>query len=305
MKKVLFVFTLCFLSSTTSAQVPEIKSPRNNNTTNKKTTRIGVISISSIPDGCYVKINGEPVGKTPLKIKKENGTFDITFDAVGYESQKKKITVTVGKTVKCHAQLKRIQLSKKDSLLLLADEILGMNSYYIEDFNLNGEGDNIVSFQQNTEKYVRNIKDIYKSSVSKNEGEGMTVDQLKAVITNNILRMQNNSDLESSCTTKALSMISNIEETESSVKLSLESTYSTLFKLVPLSKEQPITKEKTEQIVVLIGQMKLAEAAGIIDDSLNEEKIIERYLLFFRFFKDFYNAGNMRLEELKKEANSK
>ena len=99
-----------------------------------------------------------------------------------------------------------------------------------------------------------------------------------------------------------LTIVSNLQKTESKVKLSIEFTYSTLFRLATLSKEQPLTQEKTNKIVELIGQVKLADAAGIIDDSLNEEKIIERYMLFVRFLKDFYNAGNMRLEELKKES---
>jgi hypothetical protein len=262
----------------------------------------GTISISSVPNGCFIKINGESVGTTPLKIKKEKGYYKITFDAAGYESQTKNVNVIAGKTINCKVKLEEIKLTKKDSLFLLADELLGMRSYYADDFTLNEEGQNIVSFQKNTSKYVQNIKNIYESSVSKEKGDKMTVEQLKAIITNNVIRMQNNSDLESACTTKAMSIVSNLQKTESKVKLSIEFTYSTLFRLATLSKEQPLTQEKTNKIVELIGQVKLADAAGIIDDSLNEEKIIERYMLFVRFLKDFYNAGNMRLEELKKES---
>lgn len=300
MKNKLFVLALLMMSLTSFAQVPVVTPEKKK--VEPEPVKKGTISISSVPKGCFIKINGESVGTTPLKIKKEKGNYEITFDAVGYESQTKNVNVIAGKTINCKVELEEIKLTKKDSLLLLADELLGMRSYYSEDFTLNEEGQNIVSFQKNTSKYVLNIKNIYESSVSKEKGDKLTVEQLKAIITNNVIRMQNNSNLESTCTTKAMSMVSNLQKTESNVKLSIEFTYSTLLKLATLSKEQPLTQEKTNQIVELIGQVKLADAAGIIDDSLNEEKIIERYLLFFKFLKDFYNAGNMRLEELKKES---
>ena len=304
MKRELFVLVLMTVSLITSAQAPVIVGPekkdKDSGTTPLSITK-GTISISSVPNGCFVKINGESVGTTPLKIKKEKGNYEITFDAVGHKSQTKNVNVIAGKTTNCKVELEEIKMTKKDSLILLADELLGMRSYYAEDFTLNEEGQNIVLFQKNIAKYVLNIKNIYESSVSKEEGDKMTIEQLKAVITNNVLRMLNNSDLESECLTKVMTMVSNLQKTESNVRISVQFTYSTLVKLATLAKEQPLTQEKSKHIVELIGQEKLAEAAGIIDESLNEEKIIERYLLFFKFLKDFHNAGNMRLEELKKE----
>ena len=300
MKKNLSVLAFMMVSLTSFAQIPVVNpdAKKDNSVQVKK----GTLSLSSVPNGCFIKINGESVGTTPLKIKKDKGYYEITFDAVGYESQTKNVNLIAGKTISCKVELEKIKLTKKDSLLLLANEILGMKSYYAEDFIMNEEGQNIDSFQKNTSKYVQNIKNIYESSVSKEKGEKMSDEELKAIITNNVLRMQNNSNLETTCLTKSISIVSNLQKTESYVKVSIQFNYSTLSKLATLAKEQPLTNEKTNQIVELIGQSKLADAAGIIDDSLNEEKIIERYMLFLTFLKNFYDAGNMRLEELKKEA---
>ena len=130
MKRKLFVLVLMTVSLITSAQVkpavgPTVKVNKEKSSGNNPVpVTKGTISISSVPKGCYVKINGEPVGTTPLTIKKEKGRYEITFDAVGYESQSKNVNVIAGKTINCKVELEPYHLTKKDSLLLLADEIL-------------------------------------------------------------------------------------------------------------------------------------------------------------------------------------
>ena len=301
MKQGILLMTLLLISAISFAQIGSI-APKTPNPP-KKT---GTISINSItPSVCTVKINGEHIGKTPVNIKKGKGKYTITFEAEGYETLTKTVNVIVGKTTKYDVILELKKLTPKDSLLLIANEILTMKTYYMEDFVLNDEGKNIVSLQQNTLKYARNIIDIYKTSVSKEKASGNTDEELKAIITNNVLRMQNNTTLETSCTKQSIKLITDLQKTKSNVKVAIQFVYSTLLKLSKVSEETPLTQEKTNQITELIGQVKFAEAAGIIDDCLLQKKIIERYSLFLKFLKDFFNAGNMRLEELKKEANSK
>ena len=301
MKTKLLTFLLLLLSAMAKAQVKPVEQK------SKEINPVqpGKISITSVPSGSFVKINGESVGKTPLTVSKNKGVYNITFDLEGFETTSKKVSVVAGKTVNCKGVLTEKKLSQKDSLLLIVDELISMKSYYVEDFPLNDEAKNIVSFQNDAAKYARNLKDIYQSSVTKDKGIAMSEEDLKAVITNNVLRMQNNDKLESACQKEAIAIVTNLQPTESNVKTSIQFVYSTLLELEPYSHEQALTSEKTSEIVNLIGQRKLADAAGVIDDSLNRERILKRYILFLKFYRDFYNAGNMRLEELKQAASNK
>lgn len=301
MKKTFLLFSLLIISVMTFAQLKPV-SP---NPPVPPVIPTGTISISSTPHGCYVKINGETVGKTPLKIKKPVGKYEVIFDLIGFETISKTITVTAGKTTRCNVKMSEKKLTPLDSLLITADEIMEMKSVYTGNFLLNEEGNNIVSFQKDVINYVRNVKDIYTSSVSKEKGANMSDEELKAIITNNLLRYMNNPKMEGACTKQAMTFVKNIMLNETNVKYSVNFVYGTLQQLESASKYQPLDTEKVSTIGIFVGQGKYAEAAGIIDEALHEVQIVKRYSLFFKFLKDFFNAGNMRLEELKDVSNNK
>ena len=73
----------------------------------------GTLKITSSPSGAVVKIDGKYKGETPLTLEKQKaGTYQVSFNAEGYESRTQAVTVTAGKTATCSATLKKKQVAQ-------------------------------------------------------------------------------------------------------------------------------------------------------------------------------------------------
>ena len=119
----ILVFVVTCLPQFTYAQAigGEIKRPikktttthikqNNNKPAPKPKPTTGTLSISSTPSDASVKIDGEYIGTTPLKLsKRKAGTYKVTFSAEGYETTEKSVTVTAGGTATCSATLNKKQ----------------------------------------------------------------------------------------------------------------------------------------------------------------------------------------------------
>ncbi len=73
----------------------------------------GALTITSTPSDAAIKIDGKYVGNSPLILEKQKvGSYQVTFNAEGYETQSRTATVTAGKTATCNVTLKKKQASQ-------------------------------------------------------------------------------------------------------------------------------------------------------------------------------------------------
>lgn len=260
--------------------------------------RFGTISITSKPSGCSLSIDGEFVGKSPQKIKKIPGTYTIVFELDGYESQRKTVKVTSGKTTKISVELIRPIPTPKDSITLSANEIIGMNTNY-DNVTLTTEEKDIVSFQKSAVDYAKGVKEMYEKIVDKESSAKLSTEELKVIITNCVLRNQHCNNLEKPCIQSALKMFQNMGKANSSVYQGVNMVE--LAKLAGIVQKHAIDDETTAKIVELIGQVKLVEALNLYQQGLLNPEIIERYNTFLSVLKGFYVLSNMRMTEIKNE----
>jgi hypothetical protein len=69
--------------------------------------QLGSLDLSSSPSGASVKLDGNPVGSTPLVLRSiSSGTHYVIFSMPGYESELVAAEVVAGKTATYHASLK-------------------------------------------------------------------------------------------------------------------------------------------------------------------------------------------------------
>lgn len=292
MKKIALIILMMLVAMFVQAQIAkpatgEIPHPQ-----------VGTISITSNPSGCSLSIDGEFVGKTPKKIRKNPGTYTIVFELKDYESQRQSVKVTSGKTTKINVVFKRTFPTPRDSIILSAKEIIGMSTNY-DNATLTSEEKDIVSFQKNAVDYAKGVKEMYEKIVDKESAAELSKEELKVIITNCVLRNQHCDNLEKPCIQSALNMFQNMSNANSRVSQGVDMVE--LAKLAGIVQKQAIDKETTAKIVELIGQIKLTEALDLYQKGLLNPEIIERYNSFLSVLKGFYILSNMRMTEIKNE----
>ncbi len=290
MKKILLITLMMLVTMLIQAQInkPVIPPP----------PRVGTISLTSNPLGCSIFIDGEFVGKSPIKLKRNPGTYTIVFELEGYESHTKSVKVTAGKTTKITAKFEKPIPTPKDSIILSANEIIGMSTNY-ENATLTTEEKVIVSFQKNAEDYAKGVKEMYEKIVDIESAAKMSTEELKVIITNCVLRNQHCNNLEKPCIQSALNMIQNMGKANSHVYQGVNTVE--LAKLAEIVQKQAIDDVSTAKIVELIGQVKLTEALDLYQQGLLNPEIIERYNSFLSVLKGFYVLSNMRMTEIKND----
>ena len=296
MRKFYLITMLLLISVVTEAQIEKpsmsIKRPR------------GKISFTSTPAGCSVSIDEIPLeGKvTPFSLEKAEGSYNITFSHKDYISQSKSVRVTSGKTTKCYVKMSAKTISPRDSITLIANEIIAMNNSY--DYStLNSEEKDIASFQANAINYAKGVKELYESMIKKEDASKLSIDELKVIITNSVLRNQQCSNLESPCIQSAMKMFQNMADAKSNVYQGVNVVE--LAKLAEIVQKQALTSEYTAKVVDLIGQIKLIEALDFYQQRLLDPEIIERYNSFLSVLKGFFTLSNMRLAEIKNQKDTK
>ncbi len=264
-------------------------------------SKVGTFSISSVPSGCSISIDGEFVGKSPKILKKVPGTYTLVFELEGYNSQTKSVKVTSGKTTKINVKLEKVIPTPKDSIILSANEIIGMHTKY-ENATLTIEEKGIVSFQKSAVDYAKGVKEMYEKILDKESAAKLSTEELKVIITNCVLRNQHCNNLEKPCIQSALNMFQNMGKTNSNVYQGVNMVE--LAKLAEIVQKQAIDDVTTAKIVELIGQVKLKEALDLYQQGLLNPEIIERYNTFLSVLKGFYVLSNMRMTEIKNEMNT-
>lgn len=293
MKKITFIILMMLATMFGQAQIakPQTGMPSH-------PPRIGTISITSDPSGCSLSIDGEFVGKSPQKIKRNPGTYTIVFELEGYKSQAKSVKVTSGKTAKINVKLEPAIPTPKDSIFLFTNEIIGMSTNY-ENTTFTSEEKDIVSFQKSAVDYAKGVKEMYENIVDKESAAKLSTEGLKVIITNCVLRNQYCNNLEKPCIQSALKMFQNMGKANSSVYQGVNMVE--LAKLAGIVQKHAIDDETTVKIVELIGQIKLTEALDLYQQGLLNPEIIERYNTFLSVLKGFYVLSNMRMTEIKNE----
>lgn len=297
MKKMLFATVVLLVSTIMQAQ---IQKPNPIDPPIKK----GTLVVTSSPSGSSVTINGEFIGKTPITLKRNPGTYNLSFDSEGYNTQDMSVKVFSGKTTKCNAKLEVMpkQLpSPRDSIISVANEIIDMNTSYNLS-TMNSEEKDLVSFQTFATDYAKGVKEMYGRIISRDDAAKLSIEELKVIITNCVLRNQHCNNLEKPCIQSALTMFHNMEEAQSNVYQGVDMLE--LTKLAEIVQKQVLTSESTAKIVELIGQVKLTEALDMYQQGLLNPDIIERYKTFLSVLKGFYVLSNMRLTEIKTNEDS-
>ena len=106
MKKLFLLLPLLLCCLLSHAQPEVIVPPKPKPTT-------GTLKITSTPSDVAVKVDGEYVGNTPLTLKnRKAGTYQVSFNAEGYVTQTKSVSITAGKTATCSATLKKKQVAQ-------------------------------------------------------------------------------------------------------------------------------------------------------------------------------------------------
>lgn len=268
---------------------------------NKPKQVSGIISITSNPKGCSVIIGNDYIGKTPLKIKKVAGTYNVTCEYEGYLSQSKTVKVNGGKTVKCSIILEKPQPTPKDSLLMLANEFISKTPFLPEESSLDEEGKGILTFQKDVIKYATHIKSLYVDLLETTIPSNQTDEALAALIKGNLLKILHSQELEKSCLNDALSMITNMSKKEGLAKQGFNKE---LVIKAMANNTSPVPDDNSNLILNLCNEAKFTEALKVTNEGLLNPKVILRYKSFLICWKNFYNVGDLRLEEIKHSSNN-
>ena len=189
----------------------------------------------------------------------------------------------------------------KDSIIFIANDIIEMSNTY-DMSSLNQEEKDIASFQNNAVNYAKGVKEMYEKIIEKDAAGKLSVDELKVVITNCVLRNQHSNNLEKPCIQSALKMFQNMGSANSNVYKGVDMVE--LAKLAGIVQKQAISDETTAEIVKLIGEVKLLDALDLYQQGLLNPEIIDRYKSFLSVIKGFYTLSNMRLTEIKNSKDS-
>ena len=190
--------------------------------------------------------------------------------------------------------------SPKDSLLSLVDDVLAIKPFINNYNSMNDEGKIIVNMQLNTQLYALNLKNIYESTIDREYALNRSEEALSIIVADNVIRILNIPNYESSCITEALSVITKLQGSNSSLKDTIPFQHSSLSVLYEVRKEQPFNEETSHLIINYVDEGKYVDATEVINNVLLQDNIIKRYMLFLQLLKDLYNLGNLRLEELMK-----
>jgi len=68
----------------------------------------GVLSIVTVPAGAAIGVDGEPAGHAPLDVHVQAGVHRITADLSGFASERERVEVEAGRTVRAELSLHRL-----------------------------------------------------------------------------------------------------------------------------------------------------------------------------------------------------
>jgi hypothetical protein len=263
----------------------------------------GTLSVTSSPSNCSLMINGTYIGKTPITLKRKTGTYTLTFDCKGYKTLTRSVKIISGKTTKCDVKLSRIpskSLTPLDSLMSLADYLIKKSVLLPAESSFDEEGKGILSFQKNVIKYATHVKTIYDNMVEDKVSGNQTDDELATLVKQNLLKILQSQELEKTCLSEALSIITVMSEKEGFAKQMFNKEL--VVKTMAYANTSPIPDNNSELIMNYTSNNKFNEAITVIRDGLLDPKVIARYSSFLSCFKNFFDAGDLRLEEIRNNA---